>query len=76
VAVAKWAEILQIERTGYYAWLRNREAFENREAHLKKRVKEEFEKAEAHTGLTGSPQNCAKKASALDVRNVPSTWLT
>jgi putative transposase len=43
--VAKWAEILEIERTGYYAWLRNRKTFEEREAHLKKRIKEAFEES-------------------------------
>lgn len=48
--MAKWAEILQIERTGYYAWLSNREAFENREAHLKKRIKEEFEESRGTYG--------------------------
>ncbi len=32
--VAKWAEILQIERTGYYAWVSKREALEKREEHL------------------------------------------
>lgn len=41
--VAKWAEILKIERTGYYAWLRKREAQEAREAHLKKKIKEVFD---------------------------------
>jgi hypothetical protein len=32
--VVKWAEILKIERTVYYAWLRNCKAFENRTASL------------------------------------------
>lgn len=41
--MAKWADILKIERTGYYAWLRKREALEKREAHLKKRIKEVFD---------------------------------
>lgn len=40
--MAKWAGILKIERTGYYAWLRNREALEDRTAYLKKRIKEKF----------------------------------
>jgi hypothetical protein len=48
--VAKWAEILKIERTGYYAWLRNREASEGREAHLKKRIKEEFDESRGTYG--------------------------
>jgi hypothetical protein len=30
--VAKWAEILQIERTGYYAWVSKRVALETRRA--------------------------------------------
>ena len=33
---------MQVGRTSYYAWLRNREVAENRKAHLKKRIKEEF----------------------------------
>lgn len=41
--MAKWAEVLEIERTGYYAWLRNRKVFDEREAYLKKRIKEAFE---------------------------------
>ena len=41
-SVAKWAEILQIERTGYYAWVNRREALEKREEHLKKAIKKEF----------------------------------
>ena len=48
--MAKWAEILKIHRTGYYAWLRNRESFEGWEAHLKKRIKEEFEESRGTYG--------------------------
>ena len=40
--MAKWAGILHVGRTSHYAWLRNREVVEKREAHLKKRIKEEF----------------------------------
>ncbi len=41
--MAKWAEILRIERPGYYAWLRKREAHEKREFYLKKKIKEVFD---------------------------------
>jgi putative transposase len=48
--VAKWAEVLRIERTGYYAWLRRREEKEKRETHLKKRIREEFKKGRGAYG--------------------------
>jgi putative transposase len=41
--VAKWAEHLGIERTGYYAWLKRKDAREEREARLKEMIREEFE---------------------------------
>ncbi len=43
--VAKWAEMLEIERTGYYAWLNKREALEEKEAHLKKKIKKVFDES-------------------------------
>lgn len=48
--VVKWAEVLRVERTGYYAWLRRREACEAHETHLKKRIREEFEKSRSAYG--------------------------
>lgn len=48
--MAKWAKMLKIERTGYYSWLRNREAFEEREENLKKRIKEEFDESRGTYG--------------------------
>jgi putative transposase len=48
--VAKWAEILKIERTGYYAWLRNRDNFEKRKTLLKKVIKEEFDESRGTYG--------------------------
>jgi len=41
---------LQVGRTSYYAWLQNREVAEKREAHLKKRIKEEFIKSRGTYG--------------------------
>lgn len=35
--------MLRIERTGYYTWLKKRESLEEREAHLKERIKQEFD---------------------------------
>jgi len=48
--VSKWAEKLQVDRTGYYSWLRSRESREERETYLKKRIKEEFEKSRGTYG--------------------------
>ena len=64
-SVAKWAGILQIERTGYYAWLRNREAIERREAHLKKRVKEEFEESRGAYGPDRITAELRKKGERI-----------
>ena len=41
---------MQVGRTSYYAWLQNREVAEKREAHLKKRIKEEFIKSRGTYG--------------------------
>jgi len=48
--VSKWAEKLQVDRTGYYSWQRRRESREEREAYLKKRIKEEFEESRGTYG--------------------------
>jgi putative transposase len=41
--VAKWAEHLGIERTGYYAWLKREGARAEREGKLKEMIREEFD---------------------------------
>jgi putative transposase len=41
--VAKWAEHLGIERTGYYAWRKRKEARAEREEKLKEMIQEEFD---------------------------------
>lgn len=43
--VVKWANLLKIEKSGYYAWLKMREALEEKETHLKKKIKEVFEES-------------------------------
>ncbi len=48
--MAKWAQMLKIERTGYYNWLGKRESLEEREKHLKKMIKEEFYKSRGTYG--------------------------
>ena len=48
--VAKWAEILQIERKGYYTWHNKRETLKKREEHLKKAIKKEFEESRGTYG--------------------------
>ncbi|MGI5850314.1 MAG: DDE-type integrase/transposase/recombinase [Christensenellales bacterium] len=63
--MAKWAEILKIERTGYYVWLRNRESFEGQEAHLKKRIKEEFEESRSTYGPDRITAELRKKGERL-----------
>ena len=68
--MTKWAEILQIERTGYYAWLRNREANERRETHLKN--KEEFNESRGAYGpdrITAELRKKAKASGATNARN-------
>lgn len=63
--VAKWAEVLKIERTGYYAWLENREGFERREAHLKKRIREEFEESRGTYGPDRITAELRKKGERI-----------
>lgn len=46
----KWAEILEIERTGYYSWLKRREDLEEREAHLKARITAVFNESRGTYG--------------------------
>ncbi len=48
--VTKWAETLQVERSGYYVWLKRRKAREERKAYLKKRITEEFAKSRGTYG--------------------------
>ncbi len=43
--VAKWAKVLKIERTGYYAWINRREACKKKEMHLKNEIKKEFKES-------------------------------
>ena len=48
--VTKWAEKLQVDRSGYYSWRKSRESRENREAYLKDRIREEFDKSRGTYG--------------------------
>ncbi len=63
--MAKWAEILKIERTGYYAWLRNRVAIERREAHLKERIKKEFDESRGTYGPDRIIAELRKKGESI-----------
>lgn len=60
--VAKWAEILKIERTGYYAWRKRKEA------HLKEQIKKTFEE---NRGIYGSDRivACLRKQGERIGRN-------
>ena len=46
----KWAEILEIERTGYYSWLKRREELEERETQLKERITAVFNESRGTYG--------------------------
>ncbi len=46
----KWAEILEIERTGYYSWLKRREYLEKRETHLKATITAAFNESRGTYG--------------------------
>lgn len=46
----KWNKILEIERTGYYSWLKRREALEKRETHLKERIAAAFNESRGTYG--------------------------
>lgn len=48
--MVKWAEILEIERTGYYSWRKRREDFEKRETHLKARITAAFNESRGTYG--------------------------
>jgi len=63
--VAKWARMLKIQRTGYYVWLRKREALEEREAHLKKRIKEVFDESRGTYGPDRITAELRKKCEHL-----------
>ena len=63
--MAKWADILKIERTGYYAWLRNRETLEGRTAYLKKRIKEEFDESRGTYGPDRITAELRKKGESI-----------
>ena len=63
--VAKWARMLKIQRTGYYVWLRKREALEEREAHLKKKIKEVFDESRGTYGPDRITAELRKKCEHL-----------
>lgn len=63
--VAKWAKILEIERTGYYAWLNKREFLEKREQHLKKKIKKEFDESRGTYGPDRIMMELRKKGEHL-----------
>ncbi|MDR1727777.1 MAG: IS3 family transposase, partial [Acidobacteriota bacterium] len=48
--VARWAERLQIERTGYYAWLKCRDERLERLERLRRRIREEFDRSRGTYG--------------------------
>ncbi len=66
--VVKWAGILEIERTGYYVWLNKREALEEKEMHLKKKIKEEFGKSRGTYGPNRIVKELRKKGEHVGRR--------
>jgi transposase InsO family protein len=63
--VAKWAQIMKIERIGYYAWLKKQEFLKEQKAHIKKRIKEEFEKSRGTYGPDRITAELRKKGEHL-----------
>jgi hypothetical protein len=63
--VAKWAEILQIERTGNYAWASKREALEKREEQIKQAIKNLFKAIQGIYGPTRITIQLRKKGELL-----------
>jgi putative transposase len=41
--VSRWAAVLQINKSGYYAWRKSLKARNERESNIRKRIREEFE---------------------------------
>lgn len=70
----KWAGILKTERTGYYAWLRKREALEKREVYLKKKIKEVFNESRGTYGPDRITVTLRRQGERIGARNVPNTW--
>jgi putative transposase len=63
--VVKWAKMMQIERTGYYAWQRKREAHERKEMRLKEKIKGEFERSRGTYGPERIAAELRKKGEHL-----------
>lgn len=63
--VAKWVRMLEIERTGYYNWLRNHERFEKYEKNLKKEIKEEFKESRGTYGPDRIVKELRKKGKHI-----------
>ena len=63
--VVKWAGILEIERTGYYVWINKREALEERETHLKKKIKKEFDESRGTYGPDRIVKELRKKCEHI-----------
>jgi putative transposase len=63
--IAKWANILQIERSGYYAWLRRREHLEQREVTLKEKIKDRFNQSRGTYGPKRITEDLRKEGEHL-----------
>ena len=63
--VTKWAEKLEVDRTGYYSWLRSKDSREARETYLKKRIKKEFEKSRGTYGPDRIVQELRKAGDSI-----------
>lgn len=63
--IAKWVNILQIERSGYYAWLRRREHLEQREVTLKEKIKDRFNQSRGTYGPERITEDLRKEGEHL-----------
>lgn len=73
--VAKWARMLEIERTGYYNWLRNHERLEKYEPHLKKKIKDVFKESRFTYGPDRIVKEFRKKGEHIGRKSLRSNRL-
>jgi len=63
--VSKWAEVLQIDRTGFYAWLKRRDRQKEKESYLKARIKDVFKKSRNTYGPDRIVQEMRKAGDSI-----------
>ena len=66
--VRRWAAVLQINKSGYYAWRKSLKARTEREANIRKRIREEFEKSRRTYGPDRIVMELRKRGEKLGRR--------